>query len=94
MKTILITGIYHWEGENKRILIYDEVSIYGQTDDTPEITFIGNYRPEETEDDYAHPELHDSSYHKLLEFAKLKYMKYFDCDDWNILFMDWLIEIK
>ncbi len=75
-------------------MIYDEITVYGQTDDTPGITFIGNYRPEETEDYDGNPELYDSSYFKLQEFAKLKYMEYFDCDDWNILFMDWLIEIK
>ena len=78
---------------------YPTVILFGQSDDNLikgnlAVEFIGRFQPEETDDDYAHPELINSNYDKLMEFAKLKYMEYFDTDDFDITFINQYIYVK
>jgi len=95
MKTLLIIAAKKWTAKPwpNSVLDYPDVILFGQTDDTPEITFIGRYKPKE-ENRLPNPELQDSNYNKLMEFVKQKYCQYFNTDDWNITYINRYFDLK
>ena len=100
MKTLVIVATVKWNYPNPPYLIggvldYPIVILFGQSDEDHGIQFIGQYEMESGLDDVeSYTELHDCSYDKLMEFAKLKYMEYFDTDDWDITYINQYIDLK
>jgi hypothetical protein len=80
MKTLLITGVYFCESQNLPVL-YD-IDLWGQTDKTPEITFI------------THMELSLNGYDALMKVCGEKYCSYMGVDDNNITHLDMLYNAK
>lgn len=81
MKTLLITGVYLCESVNLPVL-YD-IDLWGQSDNTPEITFI------------THLELSLNRGHdELLRVCREKYCNYMGVDDNNITHLDMLYNAK
>lgn len=99
-KTLIIVATTKWNYPNPPyltggVLDYPTVILFGQDDENPAVEFIGHYEMNSSiKDVESYPELHDSSYDKLMEFAKLKYMEYFDTDDWNITYINQYIDLK
>ena len=70
MKTILISGVYYCLSPNLPVL-YD-IDLWGQTETSPEITFI------------THLELSLTGYDELIKVCREKFINYFNCNDNNI----------
>lgn len=78
MKTLLITGTTNTV-ENKDKITYN-ISLFGQTDETPEITFICGLN-----------NLKCDNYGEMISLCKKYFCEYFKVDDFNIITMQNLI---
>ena len=54
---------------------YENITIFGQTDDSPEIQAIPAY------------DLKNSNYDGLMDHCRERYCNYYGCDNWNIIHM-------
>lgn len=79
MKTILITGTYNTLKSGN--VMYN-VNVWGQTTLQPNITLI------------TWTSQSMSGYNELIDWARLKFCKYFNTDDFNIIHIDHLTPLN
>jgi len=80
MKTLLITGSYLCESSNLPVL-YD-ITLFGQTDDSPEIVLITSFK------------LSLFGYDELVRVCKDKFCKYYNVSDNNIIALFSCVNVK
>ena len=74
MKTLIIAGVYQPEGNGIRY----NVTLYGQTNESPEVQYITHFNEVLT------------GYTQLQEVSRDKFAKYFSTDLFNIISLDTL----